>query len=316
MTTGYYAPMPRSPITELSAGIDAVDTDVPVVNAARLPAAPNVATIGPGEDDSETIKYTGKTGNTLTGCTRGFDPSGSAKAWDSGTAVSRVITAQDVEVLQDHAQAETGAEHGAVSAATASMIIRRDASSRARVAAPSHDDDIANKKYVDDEIGGVGGLALGETSATAYRGDRGKTAYDHTALVSATNDPHGLGSSTLKAASGAVASGTNAVASAANSTAIGHAAEATEIGGVAAGAGAKARKSNAVAVGYAVATGDYATAVGYNTDATHENSTALGNGAQATAANTIRIGNASVTSIGGQVGWTTVSDKRDKKDIF
>ena len=102
MTTGFYPPMPRSPVTELSAGIDAIDTDVPVVNAGVLPAAPNVATIGTG-DDSETVKYTGKTGNTLTGCTRGFDPAGSAKAWDSGTAVARVLTSQDISVLQDAA---------------------------------------------------------------------------------------------------------------------------------------------------------------------------------------------------------------------
>ena len=32
-------------------------------------------------------------------------------------------------------------------------------------------------------------LALGETSTTAYRGDRGKTAYDHTSL---TNNPHSV----------------------------------------------------------------------------------------------------------------------------
>lgn len=34
-----------------------------------------------------------------------------------------------------------------------------------------------------------GGVALGETSATAYRGDRGKIAFDHTSL---TNNPHGV----------------------------------------------------------------------------------------------------------------------------
>lgn len=32
-------------------------------------------------------------------------------------------------------------------------------------------------------------IALGETSSTAYRGDRGKTAFDHTSL---TNNPHGV----------------------------------------------------------------------------------------------------------------------------
>ena len=38
--------------------------------------------------------------------------------------------------------------------------------------------------------GGSGGLTLGETSATAYRGDRGKAAYEHS-LVSSGN-PHGV----------------------------------------------------------------------------------------------------------------------------
>lgn len=33
-------------------------------------------------------------------------------------------------------------------------------------------------------------LALGETSATAYRGDRGKTAYDHSQIADGSN-PHG-----------------------------------------------------------------------------------------------------------------------------
>ena len=35
-----------------------------------------------------------------------------------------------------------------------------------------------------------GSLALGETSATAYRGDRGKTAFDHSQLV--TGNPHAV----------------------------------------------------------------------------------------------------------------------------
>ncbi len=37
--------------------------------------------------------------------------------------------------------------------------------------------------------GGGGGVELGETSTTAYRGDRGKTAYDHSQVVS--GNPHG-----------------------------------------------------------------------------------------------------------------------------
>jgi hypothetical protein len=41
----------------------------------------------------------------------------------------------------------------------------------------------------------------------------------------------------------------------------------------------------------------------------------LGNNVTPTASNQVRIGNSSVTSIGGQVGWTTFSDGRYKKNI-
>ncbi|MDQ3049110.1 MAG: tail fiber domain-containing protein [Bacteroidota bacterium] len=47
----------------------------------------------------------------------------------------------------------------------------------------------------------------------------------------------------------------------------------------------------------------------------YSNSTALGAQTSITASNQIRLGNASVSSIGGQVGWTTISDARFKKDI-
>jgi hypothetical protein len=51
------------------------------------------------------------------------------------------------------------------------------------------------------------------------------------------------------------------------------------------------------------------------TNTSVSNSSALGQGVQITANNQIRIGNTTVTSIGGQVGWTTFSDARIKKDI-
>lgn len=56
--------------------------------------------------------------------------------------------------------------------------------------------------------GGTGGsgLELGETSSTAYRGDRGKTAFDHSQVV--TGNPHG----TTAADVGADPSGTAATA--------------------------------------------------------------------------------------------------------
>jgi len=65
-------------------------------------------------------------------------------------------------------------------------------------------------------------------------------------------------------------------------------------------------------------TGFYNTAVGWQcgpSTSDIKNSTALGRGATTTAWNQIRIGNNIISSIGGQVGWTTVSDKRFKKEI-
>jgi len=55
-------------------------------------------------------------------------------------------------VLKDHVDASTGI-HGAVSAATASKIIIRDAAGRAKVVAPSAEDDIALKLTVTTEAG-------------------------------------------------------------------------------------------------------------------------------------------------------------------
>jgi hypothetical protein len=60
------------------------------------------------------------------------------------------------------------------------------------------------------------------------------------------------------------------------------------------------------------------TAVGYNTGPNgsgYVNTTCLGIDATATASSMVRIGNSSVTSIGGQVGWTTLSDGRFKENV-
>jgi len=64
--------------------------------------------------------------------------------------------------------------------------------------------------------------------------------------------------------------------------------------------------------------GNYNTAVGYNafdTGTNLVNSTALGYEASVDSSNQVQIGNTSVTSIGGQVSWTTYSDGRVKNNI-
>ena len=51
------------------------------------------------------------------------------------------------------------------------------------------------------------------------------------------------------------------------------------------------------------------------TTGTFTNAIAIGNGASVNASNKVVLGNTSATSIGGQVGWSTFSDGRYKKDI-
>jgi trimeric autotransporter adhesin len=67
-----------------------------------------------------------------------------------------------------------------------------------------------------------------------------------------------------------------------------------------------------------VTIGSNNTGLGYNagpTIADLTNTTAIGNFAIPTASNQVRIGNSAVTSIGGQVSWSTFSDGRFKKEI-
>ena len=69
---------------------------------------------------------------------------------------------------------------------------------------------------------------------------------------------------------------------------------------------------------YTNATGNYNTAIGYAANVLADNltnATAIGYGAAVTASNRVVIGNTAVTVIGGQVGWSTLSDGRFKTNI-
>lgn len=103
-----YPGMTNSPATTLSAGIAIDATTIPLVDSSVLPAGPNICTIGEiGDETAETIYYTGKSGNSLTGVVRGYDTTGSigaAKAWSTGTRVARNFTKLDLDALQDHVE--------------------------------------------------------------------------------------------------------------------------------------------------------------------------------------------------------------------
>jgi hypothetical protein len=65
-------------------------------------------------------------------------------------------------------------------------------------------------------------------------------------------------------------------------------------------------------------TGSYNTAIGFNTGPNASdlsNTTCIGTDARSTATDMVRIGNVYINSIGGQVGWSTLSDGRFKQNV-
>lgn len=92
-----YEGLAFSPQTTLTSAIGASEQVIPVADVSVFPDAPNYATIGGSDGNGETILYTAKTSNSLSGCTRGIE--GTAQTWDSGEIISRNWTAQDHNVL-------------------------------------------------------------------------------------------------------------------------------------------------------------------------------------------------------------------------
>lgn len=84
--------MEGSPITYLTSDISANQTTISVADDSALPDAPNICTIGYGEN-LETIKYETKSNGLLQNVTRGIE--GTAQAWQAGTEVARYFTAYD-----------------------------------------------------------------------------------------------------------------------------------------------------------------------------------------------------------------------------
>lgn len=92
-----YPAQANSPVTELAVAIDGIQKTITLVDASRVPAPPNLLTIGTDES-AETILYTGKSGNDLTGVTRGFQ--GVVQSWVAGTKVARNLTAYDIDAMR------------------------------------------------------------------------------------------------------------------------------------------------------------------------------------------------------------------------
>ena len=92
-----YPAQNNSPRTSLAEALGAGATSITLVSSSGLPAAPGLLVIGV-DVDAEVVRYTGISGNTLTGVTRGFGGT-TAKAWPAGTIAARNFTAYDHEAL-------------------------------------------------------------------------------------------------------------------------------------------------------------------------------------------------------------------------
>lgn len=95
-----YAGVNNSPQTTITAEITASAQEIPVLSVAGFPAAPNLATIGTDEN-AEIIRYNGVSGNSLTGCERGFNGT-TAKVWPADTLIYRAFSLYDYEALRSN----------------------------------------------------------------------------------------------------------------------------------------------------------------------------------------------------------------------
>ena len=94
-----YKGIPFSPKTTITEDINAGSTVIKVADTSVFPDGPNLATIGTDED-AETILYSAKSGDSLSGCTRGVE--GIAKSWSSGAIIARNFTAVEYGYIVDN----------------------------------------------------------------------------------------------------------------------------------------------------------------------------------------------------------------------
>lgn len=193
-----YKGIPFSPQVALADGIGAGDTTIPVTDISAFPDAPNLATIGTDED-GETILYTAKTTDSLSGCTRGVE--GTAKAWPSGTTIARNFTNKDFDALQKNVQeTKTQADKGINDAATAKSAAdaAKSAADTAKAQADKGVKDAAGAKSAADaaqSAANAAGTAAGNAQNAA---DNAQSATDTHAANK--QNPHGVTAAQVGAA--------------------------------------------------------------------------------------------------------------------
>lgn len=193
-----YKGIPFSPQVALADGIGAGDTTIPVTDISAFPDAPNLATIGTDED-GETILYTAKTTDSLSGCTRGVE--GTAKAWPSGTTIARNFTNKDFDALQKNVQeAKTQADKGVNDAATAKSAAdaAKGAADTAKAQADKGVKDAAGAKSAADAAQSAANAAGTAASNAQNAADNAQSAADTHAANK--QNPHGVTAAQVGAA--------------------------------------------------------------------------------------------------------------------
>ena len=122
--------------------------------------------------ESEIVKCTSRSTDVLT-VVRAQEGTAAA-SHASSKVVGLRITAAIIDQIEtdflDHKAVEAAGVHGSASAATANKLMHRDASGRAKVAAPSASDDIARKSEVDTHAAlttGAHGVGAGTIAEVA-----------------------------------------------------------------------------------------------------------------------------------------------------
>jgi hypothetical protein len=167
-----YPGIPFSPPAILSDNIGAADTIIKVSDVSLFPDAPNYATIGTDEE-GETILYTAKTTNALSGCTRGVE--GTAKAWTAGELIARNFTAADqadmIQAIKDAADAAGKAQTAADDAQKAAD----DGKDAAEAAKKTADTAVKGVNAINEAKGAAGGIATLEEDGTVPAEQRAMT---------------------------------------------------------------------------------------------------------------------------------------------
>lgn len=172
MKNKLYPGIAFSPQVTLTENIGEADTIIKVSDVSAFPPAPNLATIGIDED-GETILYTAKTEDALSGCQRGIE--GTAKVWQAGEIIGRNFTAKDHnDLIENLAELEAAAD-AAKDAADAAADAAQAAADAASTAQGSADEAAEGVEDIQEAKGAAGGFATLQADGTVTRAQRAIT---------------------------------------------------------------------------------------------------------------------------------------------